>query len=159
MNPCSNNVYPTCLWNGTQVRDFIRDNMGPTLRDQKIKAQLWLGTLNDSRVANYAEPVLSDPAAASFITGAAYQWEGKDAIAETHRRWPTLKLMQSETECGKGANSFTDAEYTFSLIRKYFNGLVWFTKILTDPVHDIMLYHKAPLHLLRGETRKPHAHA
>ena len=24
-------------------------------------------------------------------------------------------------------------------------GLVWFTKILTDPFHDIMLYHKAPL--------------
>ncbi len=24
-------------------------------------------------------------------------------------------------------------------------GLVWMTKILTDPFHDIMLYHKAPL--------------
>ena len=30
-------------------------------------------------------------------------------------------------------------------------GLVWVTKILTDPFHDIKLYHKAPLHLLRGE--------
>ena len=30
-------------------------------------------------------------------------------------------------------------------------GLVWATKILTDPFHDIMLYHKAPLYLLRGE--------
>lgn len=30
-------------------------------------------------------------------------------------------------------------------------GLVWFTKILTDPVHDIRIYHRAPLHLLRGE--------
>jgi hypothetical protein len=30
-------------------------------------------------------------------------------------------------------------------------GLVWATKILTDPFHDIKLYHKAPLHLLRGE--------
>src|SRR5882724_12906519 len=30
-------------------------------------------------------------------------------------------------------------------------GLVWATKILTDPFHDIMLYYKAPLHLLRGE--------
>jgi hypothetical protein len=30
-------------------------------------------------------------------------------------------------------------------------GLVWVTKILTDPFHDIKLYHAAPLHLLRGE--------
>lgn len=30
-------------------------------------------------------------------------------------------------------------------------GLVWATKILTDPFHDIKLYYKAPLHLLRGE--------
>jgi len=28
-------------------------------------------------------------------------------------------------------------------------GLVWLTKILTDPYHDIKLYHRAPLLLLR----------
>jgi hypothetical protein len=30
-------------------------------------------------------------------------------------------------------------------------GLVWMTKIITDPFHDIYLYHKAPLQLLRGQ--------
>src|SRR5258707_13402306 len=35
------------------------------------------------------------------------------------------------------------------------SGLVWFTKIITDPFHDIMLYHKAPLYLLRGEMLDP----
>jgi hypothetical protein len=29
--------------------------------------------------------------------------------------------------------------------------LAWGTKIVTDPFHDIWLYHRAPLHLLRGE--------
>ena len=29
--------------------------------------------------------------------------------------------------------------------------LVWMTKIITDPFHDIVLYHKAPLYLLKGE--------
>ncbi len=37
-------------------------------------------------------------------------------------------------------------------------GLVWAAKIITDPFHDIMLYHKAPLHLLRGELIDPMAH-
>jgi hypothetical protein len=34
-------------------------------------------------------------------------------------------------------------------------GLVWATKILTDPFHDIKLYHKAPFALLRGELIDP----
>jgi hypothetical protein len=36
-------------------------------------------------------------------------------------------------------------------------GLVWMTKIITDPFHDIYLYHKAPLALLRGEWIEPRA--
>ena len=27
-------------------------------------------------------------------------------------------------------------------------GFVWMTKIITDPFHDVYIYHKAPLHLL-----------
>ncbi|HET9388061.1 MAG TPA: hypothetical protein VFO44_00295 [Steroidobacteraceae bacterium] len=38
-------------------------------------------------------------------------------------------------------------------------GFVWITKIVTDPFHDIKLYHKAPLHLLRGELIAPMAGA
>jgi hypothetical protein len=34
-------------------------------------------------------------------------------------------------------------------------GLAWMTKIITDPFHDIWLYYKAPLYLLRGELIAP----
>jgi hypothetical protein len=34
-------------------------------------------------------------------------------------------------------------------------GLVWATKIITDPFHDIKLYYRAPLYLLRGELIDP----
>jgi len=40
-------------------------------------------------------------------------------------------------------------------LRDVQTGLVWMTKIVTDPFHDIKLYHKAPLHLLRGELIAP----
>ena len=36
-------------------------------------------------------------------------------------------------------------------IRDVKTGLVWMTKILTDPFHDIKLYYKAPFYLLKGE--------
>jgi hypothetical protein len=41
-------------------------------------------------------------------------------------------------------------------IKGVMDGLVWMTKILTDPFHDIMLYWKSPLYLLRGELIDPH---
>lgn len=46
-------------------------------------------------------------------------------------------------------------------VRSVQTGLVWCTKILTDPFHDVQLYHKSPLHLLRGELIDPmhHVHA
>ncbi len=34
-------------------------------------------------------------------------------------------------------------------------GLVWLTKIATDPFHDVKLYWKAPLYLLKGELIDP----
>ena len=40
-------------------------------------------------------------------------------------------------------------------IKDVMSGLVWMTKILTDPFHDIKLYYKAPMALLRGELIEP----
>lgn len=50
---------------------------------------------------------------------------------------------------GVGGVMFRTVQLFF--IRDVQTGLVWAAKILTDPFHDIKLYHKAPLHLLRGE--------
>jgi hypothetical protein len=41
------------------------------------------------------------------------------------------------------------------VIKDVQTGLVWATKILTDPFHDLKLYHRAPLALLRGELIDP----
>lgn len=54
---------------------------------------------------------------------------------------------------GAGAVVFRTVHLFF--LRDVQTGLVWLTKILTDPFHDIMLYYKAPLHLLRGQLIDP----
>ena len=43
--------------------------------------------------------------------------------------------------------------------RNFQTGAVWFTKILTDPFHDVMMYHKAPIWLLKGQWLDPMEHA
>lgn len=40
-------------------------------------------------------------------------------------------------------------------IRDVRTGLVWLTKILTDPFHDVMLYYRAPLYLMSGQLIDP----
>jgi hypothetical protein len=50
---------------------------------------------------------------------------------------------------GIGALLFRTVHLFF--LRDVQTGLVWLTKILTDPFNDVKLYCKAPLYLLRGE--------
>jgi hypothetical protein len=48
-----------------------------------------------------------------------------------------------------GISGLTFRSVQLFFIRDVQTGLVWATKILTDPFHDIKLYYKAPLGLLR----------
>ncbi len=41
------------------------------------------------------------------------------------------------------------------MIKDLQTGLVWATKIITDPFHDIKLYYRAPLQLLKGHLFDP----
>lgn len=43
-------------------------------------------------------------------------------------------------------------------IRNVQTGLVWATKILTDPFHDFRIYLRSPLYLLKGELIDPMLH-
>ena len=43
-------------------------------------------------------------------------------------------------------------------IRDIKTGLVWMTKILTDPFHDLKMYYKAPFYLMRGQLIDPMDH-
>ncbi len=50
-----------------------------------------------------------------------------------------------------GAAALLFRTFHLFLLKDVKTGLVWMTKIITDPFHDIYLYHKAPLQLLRGQ--------
>jgi hypothetical protein len=43
-------------------------------------------------------------------------------------------------------------------IRDIQTGLVWMTKILTDPIHDLKMYYKSPFYLMRGQLIDPMDH-
>ena len=116
MNSCQ--VFPSCVWRPEDLNKFIGHYLGPELK--KTNAELWLGTVERPQFER-VNHILSDPASSKFIKGVGFQWGGKGAIAAVHQTYPSLKLMQSETECGNGSNDWPAAEHTFDLMKHYMN--------------------------------------
>lgn len=121
------NGYPTCLWSGPQLREFIADYLGPVLRQRKTNVELWLGLNGDppNNGDNFNDrllAVLGDSQAGAFVTGVGFQYDSKNQIASASGLYPEKKFMQSETECNNGANSWNDAQRLYGLMRRYLEG-------------------------------------
>lgn len=115
--PVSDQKFPSCVWTGEDLRVFIRDYIGPALKE--TGTELWLGTMNTGSM-DYVNTVLADEKARSYLTGVGLQWAGKAAIGLVEESYPELRLMQTESECGDGKNTWFYMEYVFALMRIYF---------------------------------------
>ncbi|NWL87116.1 glycosyl hydrolase [Paenibacillus sp. 79R4] len=125
--------FPSCVWTGEQLREFIADYLGPAFEQYGLNTEIWLGTINapdpweellkkrTTDFDDYAGIVLSDPKAYSYIKGVGYQWAGKNAIKRTVDSYPELRYMQTENECGDGENSWDYARYVYNLYQHYFS--------------------------------------
>jgi glucosylceramidase len=117
--PVADQKFPSCLWTGDQLREFIARYLGPAFAQHKLDCEIWLGTLNTDDYDGYPFTVLSDPKAYQFVRGVAFQWTGQKAIQRTLDAWPEKRLMQTENECGDGKNTWSYAGYVFNLLRHY----------------------------------------
>ncbi len=117
--PVADQKFPSCLWTGEQMREFIRDYLGPLFAKRKMDCEIWLGTLNTADYDGYVNTALSDPDANRFISGVGLQWDGKGMVQRVHAAWPEKRIMQTENECGNGQNTWEYAQYVFSLLQHY----------------------------------------
>jgi glucosylceramidase len=133
MNSCQN--FPSCIWRPEALATFIGDYLGPRFEAEGIQSQIWYGTVERPQIER-VDSVLLDPEAAKYIKGVGFQWAGKGAIPEVHRKYPNMKLMQTETECGDGSNDWAAAEHTFGLMKHYFgngaNAYMYWNMILDE---------------------------
>lgn len=138
--PTADQKFPSCIWSGKQLSDFIKGYIGPLFKKNKMYTEIWLGTLNSpyddygdekwqfGQYNNFANTVLSDKNAKKYISGIGYQWGGKHALLQTRIAYPEMKIIQTENECGEGKNSWEYAEYVFNLIWTYLtNGACAYT--------------------------------
>jgi glucosylceramidase len=126
--PVADQKFPSCVWTGEQMRDFIRDYLGPKFSQLGLNCEIWLGTLNTADYDGFVTTTLSDPEANRFIAGVGLQWDGKGMAQRVHASWPEKRIIQTENECGNGQNTWEYAHYVFGLLQHYItNGAVAYT--------------------------------
>mmetsp|Transcript_59964 Transcript_59964/g.135622 ORF Transcript_59964/g.135622 Transcript_59964/m.135622 type:complete len:487 (-) Transcript_59964:38-1498(-) len=77
--------WENCLYSGEAERDFVRDFLGPALRDSGLgDLKVIVHDHNRDNMFARARAILSDPVAAQFVWGTAFHWYGD----ERYESWP-----------------------------------------------------------------------
>lgn len=132
--PMADQKFPSCLWHGSDMRDFIKGYLGPAFEKSGLDTQIWLGTINgpfsDFRSGfgapyeefydQFANTILSDKDARKYLTGVGVQWGGKHQLEQIEASFPEMHIMQTESECGDGRNEWEQAEYIYFLMWYFF---------------------------------------
>ena len=125
--PCSNQVFPSCIWTGKELAEFIGGYLGEAI--EGLGVDIIFGTINGpetdhrklyTRYSDYLGVAMKDERARKYIKAVSYQWAGKYALLETHDDYPDLEIIQSESECGDGDNTWAHMLYVFEMMRQYF---------------------------------------
>jgi len=113
--------HPSCGWNGTELRDFCHNYMGPDFKTNNIMTEIWMGTFHMPQFTSYAKPTLDDTVALKYVTGVGFQRAGATGLDSAMAYKPQLHWhsMETETMCWSGDNSWTDAMNTFQYIDSF----------------------------------------
>ena len=107
--------YPGCAWTAEGTLRFNNEYLAPTLAAKHPEVELWIGTFNTNRL-DYVQKILDDSTLQKNIKGVGTQWECRYNLPELRKRYPNLRFMQSESECGNGSMDWRAGEHTFMLI-------------------------------------------
>jgi len=85
-NECeASQKWESCVYTAEEMRDFVRDHLGPTLEKEGLgdtKILIW--DHNRDGMVEHASVVYADPAAAKWIWGVAFHWYGDGR----YEHWP-----------------------------------------------------------------------
>ena len=125
--PCSNQIFPSCVWKGYELTEFIGSYLGEAISDTGV--DIMFGTINGpegddrfswTRYSDYLGYAMQDERARKYIKAVGYQWAGKFALPQTSDDYPWLELIQTESECGDGKNTWERMMHVIALMRHYF---------------------------------------
>lgn len=98
--PMAQQVWDSCLYSAEEECDFVRDHLGPTLRDAglgDIRIVVW--DHNRDLMLERANVIYADAEAARYVWGTGFHWYGPehfDAVQQVHDAWPNKHLLFTE---------------------------------------------------------------
>jgi glucosylceramidase len=110
--------FPSCTWTAGALATFVGKYLGPAMKD--LGVEVMFGTMERPNPA-LVDTLLTDPLSGKHISGVGFQWAGKRALPDIHKRYPDLKIYQTEQECGNGQNDWGGCVYSWSLMKHYLN--------------------------------------
>ena len=112
--------YPGCPWTPEGAALFNAEYLAPALKEKCPGVELYLGTINTNRF-DEVDNILSDPhvIGKDVFAGIGFQWEGSQIIRDVRQKYPHLKVVQTESECGDGRFDWRGALHTFGIINDY----------------------------------------
>jgi glucosylceramidase len=115
-NSCQS--FPSCTWLPSGLNKFVGEYLGPAMKE--LGVELMFGTMERPDPA-MVDSLLQDPKSSRYLTGIGFQWDGKKAIGAIHKKYPKMKIYQTEQECGDGQNDWALCHASWELIKHYLN--------------------------------------
>lgn len=98
--PEATQTWDSCRYTAEEERDFVRDYLGPALRQEGLgHLRLMIWDHNRDVLYDRARVVYDDPLAARYVWGAAFHWyvgDHFDNVAAVHAAYPDKHLLFSE---------------------------------------------------------------
>lgn len=98
--PLAVQVWESCIYTGEQEAAFVRDHLGPALRDNGLSGVKIIGwDHNRTAMVQRATSLFSDPKAAAYFWGMGFHWYVNDSfenVRVVHEAYPALHLLLTE---------------------------------------------------------------
>ena len=135
-------AYPGCAWTAEGTLRFNRDYLIPTMKKKHPEVEVNIGTLNTNRldyVSQFIDGLVDKLTSkkvdklmdngnnsstrqlvnSSTVKAIGLQWEGRQIIDSLRERYPDLRFISTESECGNGQMDWRAGEHTFHLLADY----------------------------------------
>lgn len=101
--------YPGMLMTAEEQRDFIKNHLGPTFKNNNISSKIVIYDHNWDH-PNYPLTILSDPKAKQYVDGSAFHCYAGDVNSQTlvHNTHPDKNLYFTECSGGTWSGSWRD---------------------------------------------------
>ena len=93
-------TWDSCIYTGEEERDFIKNFLGPALKNNKyLDKKLIIWDHNRDVMVERSRTVLSDPDAAKYVWGTGFHWyngDHFDEVQKVHDEFPDKELIFTE---------------------------------------------------------------